>query len=81
MTFIQVSLATGILLIYVMGSIPGFPYYYSSLVAAGISTVFLVLMMWMKETPRWLLSKGLHAEAHHMLTWLRGPNVDVDDEI
>ena len=81
MTFIQVGLVTGILLAYVMGSIPGFPYYYSSLVAAGIITVFLVLMVWMKETPRWLLSRGLCTEAHHTLTWLRGPDVDVDDEI
>ena len=81
MAFIQIGLVTGILLTYVMGSIPGFPYYYSSLVAAGIITIFLMLMVWMKETPRWLLSKDLYAEAYHTLTWLRGPDVDVDAEI
>ena len=79
--FNRVGFVTGILLSYIVGSIPGFPYYYSSLVAAGIITVFLLMMVWMKETPRWLLSKGLHTEFHHTLSWLRGPNVDVDDEV
>ena len=38
-------------------------------------------MVWLKETPRWLVLKNHHQEAYHALTWLRGPNADIEDEI
>ena len=71
----------GVLLNYAIGSIPGFPYFKNSLVAAGITTAFLLTMVWLKETPRWLLSKGHRNEACQALIWLRGPNVDITGEI
>ena len=80
-SFVEIGLATGILLNYSIGSIPGFPYFYNSLVAAGIVAVFEVMMVWLKETPRWLVSKSHYQEAYHTLIWLRGPSVNTEDEI
>ena len=71
----------GILLNYSIGSIPGFPYFNNSLVAAGISVAFLLMMVWLKETPRWLVSKGHKNEACQVLIWLRGPTIDITEEI
>ena len=80
-SFTQIGLATGILLNYSIGSIPGFPYFYNSLVATGTVAVFEVMMVWLKETPRWLVSKSHYQEAYHTLIWLRGPSVNTEDEI
>ena len=45
--------------------------------------VFLVLMIFPPESPRWLISKGKHAEATEALRWLRGASSsqDVEEEI
>ena len=80
-TFTPIGISAGILVNYSIGSIPGFPYFYTSLVAAGIITVFEVMMVWLEETPRWLVLKNHHQEAYHALTWLRGPSVNIEDEI
>ena len=64
----------GITLNYALGSINGFLYHQTSLVVAGIVTLFEVLMVWMPETPRSLLSRGYATEAEKALQWLRGPN-------
>ena len=34
----------------------------------------------MPETPRWLLATGKKGKAVEQLTWLRGPNYDVEEE-
>ena len=80
-SFVQIGVAGGILLNYAIGSISGFPYFKNSLVAVGITTVFLLMIVWLKETPRWLLSKGHKNEACQVLIWLRGPGVDITGEI
>ena len=80
-TFIPIGISAGMLLNYSIGSIPGFPYFYNSLVAAGIVAVFEVMMVWLKETPRWLVLKSHYQEAYHTLIWLRGPSVNTEDEI
>ena len=79
--FVEIGVAGGVLLNYTIGSLPGFPYYYNSLVASGITTAFLLMMVWLKETPRWLLSKGYKNEAYQTLIWLRGPGIDITGEI
>ena len=64
----------GITLNYALGSITGFLYHQIALVAVGIVALFEVLMVWMPETPRSLLSRGYIKEAERALQWLRGPN-------
>ena len=65
---------TGIILNYALGSISGFLYHQISLVAVGIVALFELLMVWLPETPRSLLSRGYVKEAERTLKWLRGPN-------
>lgn len=79
--FVQISLAGGALLSFAISSIPGFPYYYTSLVAVGLTAVFECAVVWLHETPRWLTSKGQVLRAFDTLHWLRGPGVDVEREI
>lgn len=80
-SFVQIALSTGLLLNYSIGSIPNFPYYYTSLVAAGIIAFFEVVMVTMYETPRWLVAHGNISKAYQSLRWLRGPYYDIDSEI
>ena len=68
----------GIVLNYALGSISGFFYYHIALVAVGIVALFEVIMYWLPETPRSLLSRGYVDEAERVLKWLRGPNSDLD---
>ena len=81
MSFFQIGLAAGIVVNYAISSIPNFPYYNNSLVAAGIAAGFEVVMVTMYETPRWLVAKGRISEAYRSLRWLRGPLVDIEPEI
>ena len=79
--FVQLGLATGVLLNYAIGSIPGFPYYNNALVAAGITAGFEVFMVTLYESPRWLVAQGHIEKAYHSLRWLRGPCADIDAEL
>ena len=73
----EVLVMAGITLNYALGSIDNFYYFYISLVTAGIVTLFEVLMFWLPETPRSLLSRGYVKKAEKILKWLRGPNSDI----
>lgn len=48
--------------------------------AAAISAVQVIGLLFVPETPRWLLSVQQKASAMHALRWLRGPNIPVEDE-
>ena len=79
-TLTQIMLTSGIVVNYAMGAIDGFPYYYISLVAVGIVALFEVLMIWLPETPRWLLSRGYREDAKKVLLWLRGKKIGIHQE-
>ena len=76
----QLALALGILLVYCVGSIPHLKYTYVALVAVGITAIYTVLMSFLPETPRFLISKNKTSEATKVLRWLRGPRVNTDEE-
>ena len=66
-----------------LGSIPGFRYFHSALVMVGIVALFMVMVLWIPETPRWLL---LHSkdkrEALAVMRCLRGPKYTrIDQEL
>ena len=77
----QGILTSGIMFSYILGAIRGFRYYYISLVAVGIVGLFEVLMIWLPETPRWLLAKGHVEQAESVLLWLRGKKFDIKEEL
>lgn len=75
------SVMVGVTLNYALGSIGNnFFYYDIALVAVGIVALFEVLMFWLPDTPRLLLSQGYVKEAEKVLKWLRGPNSDKSAE-
>ena len=74
-------LVFGVLLNYIVGAINGFRYYYTSLVAVGLVALFEVLMFWLPDTPRWLLSRGYGEEAENVLLWLRGKKIGIKKEL
>lgn len=47
---------------------------------AVLPVPFMVLMMMIPETPRWLVSRNRPQDARDALQWLRGNEADVDEE-
>ena len=56
-------------------------YYWLAIIPLAITCIFVLMMVMLKETPRWLLSQGRKLEARANLVWLRGPKYDVDREL
>jgi SP family facilitated glucose transporter-like MFS transporter 8 len=79
--FFPVFLTTGVLFNFALGAIDNFRYYDTSLVAVGIVALFEVLMFWLPETPRWLMSQGYAERAEHVLLWLRGNKIGIGKEL
>ena len=76
-----IFLTTGISLNIGLGAINNFRYYYISLIAVGLVALFEVLMFWLPETPRWLLSRRYGEQAENVLLWLRGKNIGIKKEL
>ena len=49
--------------------------------AVGVVALFEVLMFWLPETPRWLLSRGYKEQAECVLLWLRGKKIGIKKEL
>ena len=79
--FTQIAVAAGLLLNYGVSALPKVTYYYSSLVAVAIITVFECSMIWLHESPTWLIRHGQSPRAVRVLRWLRGPLVKVEKEV
>ena len=77
----QSLFTTGVLFSFVLGAIGDFRYYQISLVAVGIVALFEILMFWLPETPRWLLSRGYVKQAEHILRLLRGKKIEIKNEV
>jgi hypothetical protein len=54
-----------------------------ALICGFVPLVFLIAMIFVQESPRYLLMKGKNAEASQALCWFRKKNSsqDVDDEL
>ena len=77
----QALFTSGIVFSLAVGAIENFRYFYISLVAVGIVALFEVLMFWLPETPRWLMSKRYVEEAGKVLIWFRGKKITVQKEL
>ena len=73
-TVSELSLTSGIMLSLALGSIPGLHYYDTALVMMGVLTLFICLVLWIPETPRWLLLNSKdQKQAVAVMKCLRGP--------
>ena len=77
----SLMLTLGIIFNYGVGSITDFPYFKVAMVAVGLVALFEVLMIWLPETPRSLLSRGYLKEAECSLRLLRGSEYDIGAEV
>lgn len=50
-------------------------------VATGLSVGLFLVMLFMPESPKWLVQHGRAGDARAALVWLRGRKYDVDDEL
>lgn len=75
----QLGITIGILLAYAIGD--AFTWRQSSLAGAGPAALLFVLMLFMPETARWLLSREKESKTRKNLRWLRGPGWDIEGEI
>ena len=75
----QLLLTFGIFLSYLIGKY--LQWNHLAMVSTVIPVVWLILAFWLHKSPVWLLEKNREDEALNALTWLRGPNVDVSNEL
>jgi MFS family permease len=75
----QVAITIGVLLAYVLG-IWIKPYYWLAVAAMIVIAVLIVFMLFVPETPRWLLMDGQQKEALKVLQWLRGDKANIANE-
>lgn len=69
------------MVVYFLGSFHNFYYYDVSLVLVGIIAFYEVWVLFICETPRWLLAHGYRSKAISTLKLLRGQSFDVTLEI
>lgn len=74
----QLAVTVGLLLAYVVGVLCHWRWL--ALIGAIPPALLLILMFSMPETPRWSLGKNRRSEALKSLLWLRGPDVDIEEE-
>jgi MFS family permease len=79
--YTQIAVAGGLVLNYSVSSIRSLSYYHTSLIAVGIVTIFECSVVWLYESPSWLIRHGQSHRAERVLRWLRGPRVKVEKEI
>ena len=66
---------------FALSTINGFQYYKLSLTIIGIIAVCVLMMVFIPESPRWLLVKGRKASAIVVLKHLRGPDSSIETEV
>lgn len=79
--YCAISLGLGIVVIYGLSSIDNFLYYDQSLMLLGILALFVLIMPFLYESPRWLVANGFKEEATAALLFLRGPHFDSAAEL
>ncbi len=80
-TLAEASLYAGALTMLGVGSIPKLHYYHMALVPLTILLAYMLMIVWIPETPRWLL---LHTKdrprAIAVLKYLKGPAIKADNK-
>ena len=79
--FMQVLLCVGLIVVYLMGSFASFKYYHSALVLAALVAVSIVMVVFVCESPRWLLKHGRRSQAIVKLKLLRGIQYNIIHEV
>ncbi|XP_069700466.1 facilitated trehalose transporter Tret1-like [Periplaneta americana] len=78
-SLLQVGFNLGILYAYAVGALGS--YGLLNFTCLALPILFLVLFVWMPDTPQYLLSKNDRAGAAKALQWFRGKRCNVDEEL
>ena len=78
-TLPSLTLAVGVFIAQVVGTYT--TYYWLAVITLVVITLFTLLAVTLKETPRWLMTQNRSYEAQKVLVWLRGTQYDVDKEL
>ncbi|XP_047145277.1 solute carrier family 2, facilitated glucose transporter member 8 [Hydra vulgaris] len=74
----QFGITIGIFLSYLVGS--SISWDWTAIFAIAVVAVMVILMIFMPETPRWLITHNQRQKALQNLIWLRGSLYDVEKE-
>ena len=81
MVFLETATTSGILLVYGLGAIPHLTYYNIALVPIALVAFFVMLFLWIPESPRWLIIKHKdHKQATCVLKFIYGPTKKTEIE-
>lgn len=75
----QLAITIGILIIYLLTSY--IRYYIVALIAAAVTLIFVVVVLFLPETPRWLMANRERLKANQVLFQLRGPQANIQREM
>jgi len=78
--FTQLAVTIGILLVYAIGAFDAVTYYWLAFVPLIILPLYVILMIPLRETPRWLVTKRRRLQAGRTLLWLRGSRCNILNE-
>ena len=71
----------GLLVVYCVGAIPGLMFYHTAFIASGMTVLALLFVVWIPETPRYLVIKRKTEEALKTLKFIHGPKIDPREEL
>ena len=78
-TLPQLIQTVGVFIAQVVGTYT--TYYWLAVITLVVISLFTLLSVTLKETPRWLMTQDRQYEAREVLVWLRGSHYDVDKEL
>ena len=78
-TLPQLTSTVGVFIAQVVGTY--ITYYWLAVITLAVVSLFTLLSITLKETPRWLMTQKREHEAREVLVWLRGAQYDVDKEL
>ena len=71
----------GILIAYGLGAVPGLMYYHLAFIASGFTLIISLAVIWLPETPRFLIAKGNTPKGLKTLQLLRGYKINANEEL
>lgn len=76
---LQLTQTVGVFIAQVVGTYT--TYYWLAMITLVVTSLFTVLAITLRESPRWLMTQKRSHEAQRVLVWLRGTQYDVDKEL
>ena len=80
-SFPQLFFVFGMTTAYCFGAISALNYYHNAFIVVGLTIAVFLSVLFVPETPRFLIVKGKSEKAFCVLVFLWGPNCDITEEM